>query len=175
MYGTTPVFTGVVEIETVSMQEFSYAVCSSCMRRPGSNKNCADCGENGGSGAAPLSSAFRLRVQVRADDALVSAILFDGAARRLLGYTAENMERFISASMEACGPDAGAQRVPESGDARAFVESAVCGTVVLCELEDRGGTDVSMKILRILSDTPYHRMSAVVDRVLSSKKPTGKC
>ena len=176
------VFAGVVEIESVDMNDFSYEVCSSCMRRPGTNPNCADCAPStsgggrpggwgawvaGGAAAAPRTFAYRLRAEVRADGVLVRAVLFDGAARRLLGYSAEQMERFILRADELQGADAAL--VPRTvGDARGFVESAASGTVVLCNLEDKGGTEASLKILSILSDTPFGRMSAAVDSVLSS-------
>ena len=142
-------------IESVELDNFSYTICSRCNRKPGSNAvTCADCrqfAENGGQAQMlihTIKRAFALRVVVSIEDICYRAVLFDSAAKKLLGISADDLEFIVSATEcmnngeEKCMLDC------DSVDWMQLVARSIRGTVVTCTLDRKGNmnTDLAMKV-----------------------------
>lgn len=97
-------FYGVVRFESVDMNSFTYLVCTACGRKPGSNYNCQVC-RNGAAGqqqstaTSSIRPAYALRATISAGNGLYKVVLFDSAATKLLGYSAERIEHFIEQTL----------------------------------------------------------------------------
>lgn len=154
------VYTGVAVIEGIDMRVFSYNVCDVCNRKP-RNARCHACAD--ASRAPPLRAAYMIRARVRVDDSVYKAVLFDSAARMLLGYRADQLLYFV----ERAVPEGAADVERDDGLARVFIESAVRGTVIMCELESGRGTDLTLRLMTVLSASPHQALSSVIDNVLN--------
>ena len=197
---------GLARFESVDVENFTYMVCAVCCRKPGSNVYCRGCqpgGREGGGAAsqANVRPAYALRATVSVGNGLYRVILFDSAATKLIGYSAEKLEHLIEKTLELEherqeeGEDIGDVRDGKADssildvemkvhatdqmlmgysrrviDGREIVSSNIRGTVVLCELQNRGGTDLHMKLHSVISKPPPRQGLSMLEKVLNGEK-----
>ncbi|XP_040384003.1 uncharacterized protein LOC121055522 [Oryza brachyantha] len=89
-------------IVAADMSDFCYLSCPRCERAlPDHADACAACSRLGGGGGgpapAPPARVYRLRVSVATHDRVVPVVLFDRAARVLVGCPADELARLLAA------------------------------------------------------------------------------
>ncbi|KAF2914652.1 uncharacterized protein [Oryza sativa Japonica Group] len=108
----TPPYCTVVAAD---MSDFCYLSCPRCERAlPDHADACAACTGRGGGGGPVPARVYRLRASVATHDRVVPVVLFDRAARVLVGCPADELARFFAAH-------AGAARAAEEA-----LEGEVC-------------------------------------------------
>ncbi|CAN6300242.1 unnamed protein product [Urochloa humidicola] len=132
-----PPFCTIVAADT---SDFSYLSCPRCeLALPDAAASCFACG--GGAQTAP-SRVYRLLLSIATHDRVVPVVLFDRAARTLMGCPADDLARFFAA---------------HPGSARAAEEALrgeMCRVVLRAPTRNRKGSGAADERLRAVSVVP---------------------
>ncbi|CAN6324667.1 unnamed protein product [Urochloa humidicola] len=138
----TPPFCTIVAADT---SDFSYLSCPRCeLALPDGATSCFACGGGGGGGSvqsAP-SRVYRLLLSLATHDRVVPVVLFDRAARTLMGCSADDLARLFAA---------------HPGSARAAAEALrgeMCRVVLRAPTRNRKGAGAADERLRAVSIVP---------------------
>ena len=126
--------------------DFSYLSCPRCeLALPDGAVSCFACGGGGGGGGAGQSApgrVYRLLLSVATHDRVVPVVLFNRAARTLMGCPAEDLARFFAA---------------HPGSARAAAEALrgeMCRVVLRAPARNRRSAGAADERLRAVSVVP---------------------
>ncbi|CAN6284048.1 unnamed protein product [Urochloa humidicola] len=152
-----PPFCTIVAADT---SDFSYLSCPRCeLALPDGAASCFACG-GGGAQTAP-SRVYRLLLSLATHDRVVPVVLFDRAARTLMGCSADDLARFFAA---------------HPGSARAAAEALrgeMCRVVLRAPTRNRKGAGASDERLRAISVVPLRDGFRPVVDTLRTLYPRG--
>jgi hypothetical protein len=136
----TPPFCTIVAADT---SDFSYLSCPRCeLALPEGAASCFACGGGGGGGQPAPARVYRLLLSIATHDRVVPVVLFDRAARVLMGCPADDLARFFAA---------------HPGSARAAVDALrgeMCRVVLRAPTKNKRSAGAAVERLRVVSVAP---------------------